>query len=162
MWRALCVCLLTALLAPASAIARQNAPDDGTLSVNSANGTLSLAARGTVIGSCDRCIVTITDPLPDDGSGPIVTGFEGKTDLTSTKSRWSGTDIKFRLIGGFFRIFISQARGLDATAVGVGSGWIRGAGTINDGTYSLNGGPRRQLPDELRPFLLIDTTAASG
>jgi hypothetical protein len=157
MWRSLGVCMLLALLVPLSAAARTNAPDDGTLSVKNASGTLSLVARGSVIGSCDRCIVTIVDPQPDDGSGPIVSGEESSQDITDIKSRWAGQDVRFRLIGGFFRLYVTKSSGLDLTAVGKGSGWIRGAGTLNDGTYALNGGERRPLPDERRTFLLVDS-----
>ena len=39
------------------------------------------------------------------------------------------------------------------TAVGKGTGSLRGA-LSNTGTWSLNDGPARQLPDTMKPFLL--------
>ena len=167
MWRLLCVCLpALLLLLPSTAAARTNAPDDGTLSVRNGNGTISLAAKMSVIGSCSQCRVTIIDPKPEDGSGPIVSGYERRRDLPETddpdelRARWSGEDMKFRLIGGFSRIIV-RGSGIDLTAVGKGSGWIKAnASALTVGTYALNGGDRRALPDELRPFQLVANQAS--
>jgi hypothetical protein len=154
MRRLLIPCALVALLVfPAAAAARPNAPGDGTLVVRNGSGTINLVATGAVIGSCDHCSVTIVDPQAGDGSGPIVSGEESKVDLNDTKSRWSGDGVRFRLIGGFFRLRVFGT-GIDLSAVGRGQGTIRGAGTLNDGTYAVNGGDRRPLPDDLRTFWL--------
>ncbi len=152
MRRLLIPCALVALLVfPAAAAARQNAPGDGTVVVHNAYGTVSIVATGGMIGSCDHCTVTIVDPQPGDGTGPIVSGQESKQDLTDTKSRWAGYDVRFRLIGGFFRLRV-YGSGIELSAVGRGQGTIRGMGTVNDGTYAVNGGDRRPLPDDLRAF----------
>jgi hypothetical protein len=156
MRRLVFACALAALLVPAIAVASGLAPGDGTLSVKNANGRIDVAARGTIIGSCDRCSITIDDPQPGDGSGPIVTGFEGlPRDLTETKSRWVGIDVRFRLIGGFSRTIV-QGSGIDLSAVGQGSATVRGR-LDNVGTYAVNGGERRLLPIEPFSFKLADT-----
>jgi hypothetical protein len=153
MRRALFACALIALAAPAATSASSRADGDGTLVVRNGSGVINIAAKGTVIGSCDRCTIWIDDPLPGDGSGPIVTGFEGgRDDLTETKSRWQGADVRFRLIGGFARTRVRGA-GIDLYAVGVGSVTVRGF-LNNLGTYSVDGGPRTVLPFEPLTFQL--------
>jgi len=152
MRRVLFACALFALAVPAVTFAARRAEGDGTLVVRNASGVVHVAARGSVIGSCDHCTIWIDDPTPGDGSGPIVSGFAGKRDLTETKSRWSGSDIRFRLIGGFARTRV-RGSGLDLYVVGKGSvtvqGWL-----MNVGTYAVDGGERRLLPFEPLSFQL--------
>ena len=152
MRQVLFACAFFALAVPAVGLASRAADGDGTLVVKNASGVINVAATGTIIGSCDKCTIWIDDPKPGDGSGPIVTGFEGKRDLTDTKSRWSGADLRFRLIGGFARTRV-RGIGIELYAVGWGSvtvqGWLS-----NLGTYSVDGGERRQLPFEPVTFQL--------
>jgi hypothetical protein len=152
MRRVLFACALLALAVPAATFAARGADGDGTLVVRNASGVINIAATGTVIGSCDRCTIWIDDPKPGDGSGPIVTGFEGKRDLTDTKSRWSGADVRFRLIGGFSRTRV-RGSGIDLFAVGQGSATVQ-AWLTNLGTYAVDGGERRPLPFEPTTFQL--------
>jgi hypothetical protein len=153
MRRAIFACALIALAVPAIGFASRGADGDGTLVVRNGTGVIHVVATGTVIGSCDHCTIWIDDPKPGDGSGPIVTGFEGKRDdITDTKSRWSGTDIRFRLIGGFARTRV-RGSGIDLYAVGRGSVTVRGF-LNNVGTYAVDGGERRPLPFEPLSFQL--------
>jgi hypothetical protein len=153
MRRVLFACAFLALSVPAFAVASRGAEGDGTLVVRNASGVINIAATGTVIGSCDRCTIWIDDPKPGDGSGPIVTGFEGKRDeITDTKSRWDGADVRFRLIGGFARTRV-RGSGIDLFAVAQGSATVRGWPT-NVGTYSVDGGERRFLPSDPLTFQL--------
>jgi hypothetical protein len=152
MRRVLFACALFALAVPAAGVASRLAEGDGTLVVRNASGVIQVVATGTVIGSCDRCTIWMDDPKPGDGSGPIVTGFEGKHDLTDTKSRWSGADVRFRLIGGFARTRV-RGSGIELYAVGKGSATVQGWLT-NLGTYSVDGGDRRLLPFEPTTFQL--------
>jgi hypothetical protein len=77
MRRAFFACTLVALAVPTATFASRAADGDGTLVVKNASGVVNIAAKGSVIGSCDSCKIWIDDPKPGDGSGPIVTGFEG-------------------------------------------------------------------------------------
>src|SRR5919108_5868007 len=56
---------------PAAAVAAVHGPDDGTLSVRDGKGAFTVNARGGVIGTFARGRVVITDPDPNDGTGPI-------------------------------------------------------------------------------------------
>ena len=152
MRRVLFACALFALAMPAATVAAPDAEGDGTLVVRNASGVMHIATKGTVIGSCDKCTIWIDDPTSGDGSGPIVTGFEGKRDLTDTKSRWSGSDVRFRLIGGFARTRV-RGSGIDLYVVGKGSVTVQGWLT-NVGTYAVDGGERRALPFEPLSFQL--------
>jgi hypothetical protein len=153
MRRVLFACALFALALPATGPAARSAEGDGTLVVRNASGIVNIAAKGSVIGSCDHCTIWIDDPESGDGSGPIVTGFEGKRDdLTETKSRWAGTDIRFRLIGGFARTRV-RGSGIDLYVVGRGSATVR-AWLTNTGTYAVDGGERRPLPFDPLSFQL--------
>jgi hypothetical protein len=151
--RSLLAVLASAALAlPGLAWAASGAVDDGTLSVKNADGIVFVSARGTLIGACDRCRVSIVDPSPDDGAPPVVTGYEGHKDLSDTHDLWSGTNVRFRIVGGIFRIKVS-GYGIDLGVVAKGWGRIQ-AYDSNTGTYSVNGGPRRLLPDQREVFTL--------
>ena len=44
-----------------------------------------------MIGRFDKGQVTIKDPNPNDGTGPIVTGAERSTSIGEKTTRYSGT-----------------------------------------------------------------------
>jgi hypothetical protein len=151
--RKLLVVLASAALAlPGLAWAASRAADDGTLSVKNGDGIVFVSARGTIIGACDKCKVSIVDPSPDDGAPPVVSGYEGHKDVSDTRDLYSGTNIRFRIVGGIFRIKVS-GYGIDLGVVAKGWGRIQGYDS-NTGTYSVNGAPRRLLPDEREVFTL--------
>jgi hypothetical protein len=141
--------VLVALLVPASSAARSSGLNDGTLSLRDARGTFIISARGAVIGSLARGSVTIKDPVEGDGSGPIVTGEDfppvEKSEDTTT---WRGTRVRFRIIGGAFRVVV-RGRGINLSLVGKGNVTLNGAGTEDDGTYSINDGLYEAVPDFL-------------
>jgi hypothetical protein len=141
-----------ALALPGLGWAVTRALDDGTLSVRNGDGVIFVSARGTLIGTCDQCRVSIVDPSADDGAPPLVTGYEDHKDLSDTRDLWSGKDLRFRLVGGFFKIRISGS-GIDTAVVAKGWGRIQGYDS-NTGTYSVNGEPRRQLPAQREVFTL--------
>jgi hypothetical protein len=141
-----------ALALPGLAWTATRARDDGTLSVRNGDGVVFVAARGTLIGTCDQCRVSIVDPSPDDGAPPLVTGYEDHKDVSETRDLWSGKDLRFRLVGGLFKIKVA-GNGIDLGVVAKGWGRIQGYAS-NTGTYSVNGEPRRQLPDQREVFVL--------
>jgi hypothetical protein len=149
------------LVLPAAAGADPAGPGDGTLAVSAATGSVSIAVRGALIGQVDRGRVVLEDRDPKDGRPPVVWGFESKRDVTDTKSLYAGTDIRFRIIGGFFRVKV-VGTGLDLSLVGRGSvTLVPAAGLTSTGTYSVDGGPDLPFPDVLTSVQL-GTIAAPG
>jgi hypothetical protein len=157
MRRLLIFAVLIALAVPATSGARARGPNDGTLSVRDGRGTIVISARGGVIGSFARGSVTISDPVDGDGSGPIVTGEDfPPIERNETTTTWRGTRVRFRIIGGAFRIVV-RGRGINLSVVGKGNVTLNGAGTGDDGTYSINGEEYTSIPDFLFPFALSAT-----
>ena len=149
--------MLAALALPAASAARDQGATDGTLSVRDARGTVTISVRGGVIGSFARGSVRISDPVDGDGTGPIVTGDEWSNERDATTTTWGGTKVRFRIIGGAFRIVV-RGRGINLSLVGKGNVTLDGAGTLDDGSYSVNGGEYLPMPGFALPFLLSSTT----
>jgi hypothetical protein len=154
--------LLLALLAlglPVAGLASLSA-GDGTLSVDDGRGKVTIQARGGVIGRLERGTVTIYDLTPDDANDPVVFGDDQPVVLLGENgTRYTGAGMRFRLIGGRYRILI-QGRGIDLSAVGKGFGTIRGD-IGQPGVYSLDGADCRKdraackpLPELEKRFLL--------
>jgi hypothetical protein len=155
--RTLLVVFASALLGlPALAWAASSAADDGTLSVKNADGVIFVVARGTIIGACDQCRVSIVDPSPDDGFPAVVSGAENHKDVSETHDIYSGSDVRFRIVGGLFKLKVAGS-GIDLGVVAKGWGRIQ-ASDSNTGTYSVNGAPRRLLPADREVFTLISTS----
>ena len=149
--------VLAALALPAASAARDQSVSDGTLSVQNGRGTITISARGGVIGSFARGSVRISDPIDGDGTGPIVTGDEWSNERDATTTTWGGTKVRFRIIGGSFRIVV-RGRGINLSLVGKGNVTLDGAGTLDDGSYSVNGGEYLAMPGFPLPFPLSSTT----
>jgi hypothetical protein len=149
--------LALALALPAGAAARLSGSSDGTLSVKDARGIVTIQGRGGVIGSFAKGSVLINDPIDGDGTGPIVTGDDWSKEKTDTATQWGGTRVRFRIIGGTFRIVV-RARGINLSFVGRGSVILNGYGTDDDGSYAVNGGDYNLIPAFALPFQLTATT----
>jgi hypothetical protein len=144
-----------ALAVPALAWAASSAADDGTLSVKNGDGVILVVARGTIIGACDKCKVSIVDPSPDDGAPPVISGEERHIDVSDTHDIYSGSDVRFRIVGGIFKLKVSGT-GIDLGVVA--KGWCRiQASDSNTGTFSVNGAARRLLPADREVFTLTST-----
>jgi hypothetical protein len=152
MRKLLVLAVAAALAVPAFAWGAARALDDGTLSVKNGDGVVFVSARGTLIGACDQCRVSIVDPSPDDGAPPVVTGYEDHNVVSDTRDLYAGKDVRFRMVGGFFKIRVS-GYGIDLAVVAKGWGRIQ-AYDSNTGTYSVNGDPRRLLPADREVFTL--------
>src|SRR5213596_2217355 len=140
MRRLLTFAMLAGLVLPATSLAHPSGINDGTLSVQSGDGKIVIAGRGGVIGSFAKGSVTISDPIDGDGTGPIVTGDDfPPIERNDTTTTWRGTKVRFRIIGGTFKIRV-QGRGINLSLVGKGNVTMTGAGTGDDGSYSVNGG----------------------
>jgi hypothetical protein len=143
---------LLALALPVAGVAGLSA-GEGTLSVEDGQGKVTLQARGGVIGRLERGVVTIYDLTPEDASEPVVFGddrpvrFVGETGI-----QYAGTALRFRLVGGGFRIVIS-GKGIDLSVVAKGSGTITaGAAALDPGVYSLDGADCRNDRASCKPL----------
>jgi hypothetical protein len=149
--------LVAALALPAVSAARSFNASDGTLSVKDARGVITIQGRGGVIGTLGKGTVLINDPVDGDGTGPIVTGDDWSRDKTDTATIWGGTKVRFRIIGGTFKIVV-RGRGINLSFVGKGNIIVNGAGTDDDGSYAVNGGDYNLIPAFALPFALSATS----
>ena len=156
MRRLLTLALLAVLAWPAAAAARERGANDGTLSIKDGRGMVSVQGRGGAIGTIAKGSVTITDPIDGDGTGPIVSGADSHRAISDTTDLYRGTSVRFRMIGGSFRVVI-KGRGINLSFVGIGRVTLKGAGTEDDGTFSVNGGDYGAVPD----FLAFPVSATS-
>jgi len=138
MKRLLLLAAFVALLLPSLGAAETRTAGDGTLSVRDARGTFTITAKGGVIGSFAKGRVVVTDPIEDDGTGPIVSGDDWHHERSDTTDVYGGTKVRFRLIGGTFKIKVI-GRGVNLSVVGKGTVTLNGEDTGDDGDYSLNG-----------------------
>lgn len=137
--------------------------NDGTLSVKAGVGRVFTSITGSAVGRLGKGYIKITDPNPNDGVGFEFSGCDVTTDKsTSTticQSNGKGTVVRFRAIGGKYLITI-KGSAIFLSAVGQGYATLNGAGDdpnfpgTFDGTYSINDGPYKSLPDELHVYPL--------
>lgn len=162
------VLVLLALALPVAGVSALR-PADGTLSVEDGSGVVIVRARGGAIGRLDRGSVTIYDLTPDDPYEQKVIGDDKPVRFIGENGvRYAGTGLRFRLVGGQFRIVVTGT-GIDLSAVGKGSGYIQGDG-LDPGVYSLDGddcrldrASCRPLPDFGRRFQLgVERDKAPG
>lgn len=154
------IVLVLVLAVPAvGAAALMRGAGDGTLSVEDGHGRVVVDVRGGVIGRFDTGFVTIVDLTPDDAFEAKVWGATRVREIGEDRDRHFGTNVRFRLIGGSFRISVNGS-GIDLSAVGNGLVTLEGR-TKAPGLYSLGGedcsAPRatcKELPDPAKTFRL--------
>jgi hypothetical protein len=143
------------LAAPAAGLALTG--DDGTLSVTAGIGKVYLNFNGSAVGRVRSGSIRVTDPVASDGLRYDFSNCDvqiDKSDTTANKNDTitvcRGSNLRFRAIGGKYQILIRGA-GIYLSAVGHGYAVLNGAGddpaVDADGTYSLNDGPYKSLPD---------------
>ena len=144
-------CMLALLVATGTAAARTDGQNDGTLTVKNADGRIVINGKGAgVIGRFDKGQVTIKDPNPNDGTGPIVTGADVTQSVGEKTTRYSGSKVRFRIIGGSFSVIVFGTD-IDLSAIGKGivalDGTVAGRGNSDDAaTYSVNGEAAQPFP----------------
>jgi hypothetical protein len=158
MRRLLLVCaLVSALAAPAVALALPQSTGDGTLAVRNASGDTGQVAvwlnvSGAVVAQVASGKILIDDFSTSDAYAPVVTGAERQRDLPSGATLYAGLNIRLRAIGGHYRIRI-LGHGIDVNVVGQGTARLTGSPFLtNDGRYSVNGGPWVSMPDFGKPL----------
>jgi hypothetical protein len=159
MKRLLPIAALVALLLPSLGTATTRNVSDGTLSIRDGRGKFTINARGGVIGSFSKGRVIITDPIDSDGTGPIVSGDDWHRERSDTTDVYGGTKVRFRLIGGAFKIQVI-GRGVNLSVVGRGQVTVNGEGTLDDGSYSVNGADYLPIPSEPFSFALNALTSS--
>jgi hypothetical protein len=155
--------LLGVLTLPAAAIARSSASaKPGYLVVRKAAGdggvngrpVVTLVVRGFVLGRISQEARVAVYYLPTKNAGGTPQVQQGADVSTSTR-RWhglpgkvfSGSNFRFRAMGGYYRVVV-RGSGVYLFAGGHGHVAFRGS-SVNpgaDGTYSVNAGKFRSLP----------------
>jgi hypothetical protein len=144
------------LAAPAAGFALTG-DDDGTLSVKAGIGKVYLNFNGSAVGRVRSGSIRVTDPVASDGLRYDFSNCDveiDKSDTTTNKSDTitvcRGSNLRFLAVGGKYQILIRGA-GIYLSAVAHGYAVLNGAGddpaVDSDGTYSLNDGPYKSLPD---------------
>jgi hypothetical protein len=155
--------VLAVLVLTGTAAATTGGANDGALSVKNADGRVVFIGKGAVIGRFDTGQVTIKDPNPYDGTGPIVTGADQTQSLGERTTRYSGSNIRFRIIGGSFSVNVFGSD-VDLSAVGRGmvtlNGSIAKGSPDNGATYTLNGDAPRPFP--MYPYTFPLAPPSSG
>ena len=136
-----------ALTVPPIAAAFTRGPGDGTLVVSNANGVVQLRVTGGIIGRFDGPgSIEVLDPVGNDGPAPVVRPCQDVAPGPKRFSCSSETEVRFRLIGGAFRVRI-EAIGLDLSVVGHGTAvlddehGLRRAGIHFDPSVAGRGAP---------------------
>jgi hypothetical protein len=159
---------MLAVTAGGTAAARPGSPNDGALTVKNGDGRIVIKGSGAVIGRFDNGQVTIKDPNPNDGTGPIVAGADSTQSLGERTTRYSGTNVRFRIIGGAFTVTVF-ATDIDLSAIGRGMATLDGTGgargdTDNggNGVYSRNGSAPQPFPSFVFTFPLYTPPPTAG
>ena len=147
MRRLLAIVMLAGILTiPAVATASTSDATDGTLSVRNGVGKVWIGARGVVIGRFDSGSLRIVDPADGDPLDVQVWGAEQHAAISETTDVYSGTNVRFRIVGRF-RVTVTGSD-VDLSAVGTGKFGLRGNDSDGpDGVFWRNDGPRRSLPN---------------
>ena len=161
MRRFLPLVLVLVLALPAAAWAARTPSGDGTLAIDNGNGTVVVKARGGILGRFDDGNVVITDLDLADGKVPVVWGADTVIRQSGGRTLYSGEGIRFRLIGGLYRVQIN-ATGIDLSAVGRGTVSLDATGfTDFPGRFSLDGGSFQPLPGHATTYTLGQTPSAA-
>jgi hypothetical protein len=129
---------LLVLAIPVAAVAAVRTPGDGTLSVRDLDGYIRVRATGGVIGHCDQCSLFLDEQVNADEIFPVVTGAKGVDigDGDLAKEKYSGKDLRWKVIGGSFNVVVRNGSDVDLSVVGRGRVWVYGT----KGSYAINGG----------------------
>jgi hypothetical protein len=139
------ICLLFAIAAcavPGLAFAGSTAAGDGSLDVTGtgstagASGSLFLTGKGVAFGYVGAGAITVYGYRADGNSVPSVSGARMKLSSDASSVVYTGTNMRFLFPGGRYKISI-DGTGINISAVGNGSVWALGTGTVTVDTGPL-------------------------
>jgi hypothetical protein len=137
--RRLCLLLLLSVLAlPTLALGARSAPGDGSLVVKDANGAIVIQGDGLVFGQFDRGTLTVLEYKPDSTSAPSVTGAKMRLGRGRLNVVYTGSKVRFLFPGGRY-VLRFDGVGIDISAVGKGAVQVTGKGSLDDGSFAVNG-----------------------
>ena len=141
---------------PAVALAAPRTTGDGELELQSVDGGVTIGtsyaqpAKGALWGQMDSGRLIVFDPVIGDGN-VYVSGWESKGSWATPEDYpnatvYRGTNLHFRVTGGKYRLAF-LGKGIDLTAVGVGTAWLNGDSTEDSaGQYAVDSGKWQQVP----------------
>jgi hypothetical protein len=159
MRRLLLTLLCGLFVVPAVALAAPRTTGDGVLELQSVDGAVTIGtsyaqpAKGALWGQMDSGRLVVFDPVSGDGN-IYVSGWESKGTWPTPgdfpdATVYRGTNLHFRVTGGKYRLMF-LGKGIDLTAVGVGTAWLNGdASEDSAGRYAVDSAkwlPVPQLP----------------
>jgi hypothetical protein len=111
-----------------------------------------------VIGRFGRGNLTVVDALGET-STVVIRGAEKVTSPNARTTVYTGRNIRFRIADDKRFVVKINASKINFSAVGRGNGWLdgwgnRAKGIYFDGSYSLNGGAYKSIPDVRNPIEL--------
>jgi hypothetical protein len=159
MRKAAVLVLLAGLLAAPAAASLVAGMGDERLSISDARGLVRIEGKGALIGRLDKGLVTVTDLSPLDVNDPIVYGCDEEW-FRGPAYFCRGEDIRYRLIGGRWRVAIRGA-GIDVSAAARGRVLLDGDG-IYTGVYSTSGVDCRLAAEECEPVPEEETSFMLG
>jgi hypothetical protein len=142
------VLLCSLALAPA-AVAASNTTGDGVLELKDVNAVRVgiTGQRGAIWGQLDKGTLKVVDVNPDDNLNAYVSGGTIVPDPDPTVTIYTGKNIHFRFIGGKYRFVITNASGIDVTAVGLGQSYLTGdPAALDTGQYAVDDGKFQDVP----------------
>jgi hypothetical protein len=130
-------------------------PANGTLSVVRGKGSVVLTLRGSLLGRLGSGTLTVTDLTPRDRYTATVVGKKtSETRLGLRTIRYKGQGIRFRMLGGGYRIVV-KGGGMALSAVGRGDVTLDGdpkTAFDDTGVYSLDGIDCSAEPENCLPL----------
>jgi hypothetical protein len=106
---------------------------DGTLVVTNGDGTVTMNLRGALIGTVADGKVTLTDPAETNTDDLVIKGCDPQK-VADNKIACSGTDLRYRVIQGRFRLKIVGS-GINLSVVGNGQGFTNPVSIQGDDQY---------------------------
>jgi hypothetical protein len=155
--------LVIALALPTLAFGVTTVSDDGALSVKNGVGKVVLSPfKGSALGRVASGKVVVVDPVFGDGGRFDLWGCDNRAKQSDTNEHvtvCTGSNLRFRVVDGRYKLYIVRATGINLSAVGRGQVTLDGRGddpTVDsDGLYALNDSPYKSLPDFEKTFPLL-------